>query len=119
VEYKEKRFEQDIEHFLLTSGGYTKGDLKTYDRDKAIDMAKLIDFIKATQPKEWKRYLRNYKDQAERKLYKRFNEEVEMHGLLHVIRNGINDRGVRLRVAYFRPESTLNPEVIERYERTF
>jgi type I restriction enzyme R subunit len=117
LEYKEKRFEEDIEHFLLTSGGYTKGDLQTYDREKAIDLPKLIEFIKATQPKQWERYLRNYQDEAEKKLYKRFNEEVEMHGLLHVIRHGINDRGVKLRVAYFRPESTLNPDVIERYEK--
>lgn len=117
MEYKEKRFEEDIEHFLLTSGGYIKGDMRTYDREKAIDMPKLIEFIKATQPKQWERYLRTYKDEAEKKLYKRFNEEVEMHGLLHVIRYGINDRGVKLRVAYFRPESTLNPEVIQRYEK--
>lgn len=117
MEYKEKRFEDDIEHFLLTSGGYIKGDQKTYDRDKAIDMAKLIEFIEATQPKQWKRYLRNYQGEAEKKLYKRFNEEVEMHGLLHVLRKGINDRGVKLRIAYFKPESTLNPDVIDRYNK--
>jgi type I restriction enzyme R subunit len=64
LEYKEKRFEEDIEHFLLTSGGYTKGDLQTYDREKAIDLPKLIEFIKATQPKQWERYLRNYQDEA-------------------------------------------------------
>ena len=40
-----------------------------------------------------------------------------MHGLLHVIRNGIHDRGVRLQVAYFKPESTLNPDVIYRYNQ--
>lgn len=91
--------------------------MSTYDREKAIDMPKLIEFIKATQPRQWERYLRNYQEEAEKKLYKRFNEEVEMHGLLHVIRNGINDRGVKLRVAYFRPESTLNSDVIERYEK--
>ena len=48
MDYKEKRFEGDIEHFLLTKGGYTKGDMSTYDREKAIDMPKLIEFIKAT-----------------------------------------------------------------------
>lgn len=117
VEYKEKRFEEDIEHYLLTSGGYTKGDMSTYDRSKAMDIPKLIEFIKATQPKQWERYERNYKDEAEKKLYKRFNEEVEANGLLHVLRNGINDRGVRLKVAYFRPETTLNLDVIERYEK--
>lgn len=117
IEYKEKRFEEDIENYLLTSGGYTKGDMSTYDRSKAMDMPKLIEFIKATQPKEWERYERNYKEEAEKKLFKRFNEEIEVNGLLHVLRNGINDRGVRLRTAYFRPESTLNYDVIERYNK--
>ena len=115
VDYRERRFEEDIEHFLLTEGGYTKGDMSTYDRAKAIDMPKLIEFIKISQPREWKRYERTYKDEAESRLYKRFNESVEMHGLLHVLRNGINDRGIRLKLAYFKPESSLNPEVIEKY----
>lgn len=115
MDYKEKRFEGDIEHFLLTKGGYTKGDMSTYDRERAIDMPKLIEFIKTTQSKQWERYKRNYRDEAEKKLYKRFNEEVEAHGLLHVIRHGINDRGVRLKVAYFKPESTLNQDVIDKY----
>ncbi len=117
MEYKEKRFEEDIESFLLTSGGYIKGNQLTYDRNKAVDMNKLIEFIQATQPKQWDRYIKTYKEEAEKKLYKRFNEEVEANGLLHVLRNGINDKGVMLKTAYFRPESTLNPEVIERYNK--
>lgn len=116
MDYKEKRFEEDIETYFLTKGGYTKGDLTTYSRDKAIHMNKLIAFIKATQPKQWERYERNYKTDAETKLYKRFNEEVETHGLIHVLRHGINDRGVKINIAYFRPETTLNPEVIRLYE---
>lgn len=116
MDYKEKRFEADIEHFLLTKGGYTKGDMSTYDREKAIDMPKLIEFIKATQPKQWERYERNYKDEAEKKLYKRFNEEVETYGLLYVLRHGIKDKGVKIKIAYFRPETTLNQDVIDKYE---
>lgn len=113
---KEKRFEEDIETYLLTEGGYSKGDLTTYSREKAIDIPKLITFIKATQPKQWERYERNYKDDAESKLYKRFNEEVETQGLIYVLRHGINDRGVKLNIAYFRPETTMNPDVIKVYE---
>lgn len=113
---KEKRFEEDIETYLLSKGGYTKGDLKTFSREKALDMPKLIAFIKVTQPKQWERYVRNYKADAENKLYKRFNEEVETHGLIYVLRHGINDRGVKINVAYFRPETTLNPDVIKLYE---
>lgn len=117
MEYKEKRFEEDIESYLLTFGGYIKGNQLTYDRNKAVDMVKLIEFIQATQPKQWDRYIKTYKEEADKKLYKRFNEEVEVNGLLHVLRNGINDKGVMLKIAYFRPESTLNPEVIERYNK--
>lgn len=115
MEYKEKRFEDDIESSLITYGGYTKGNMKTYDASKGLDLPVLIEFIKKTQPKEWQRYEIIYKDNAEKKLYKRFNDEVNAHGLLHVLRNGINDRGVKLKVAYFKPESTLNQQLVENY----
>lgn len=116
MEYKEKRFEDDIEIFLLSKGGYVKGDMKTYDTSQAIDIKALIRFIKKTQPKEWQRYIVVYKDNSERKLCKRFNDEVNTHGLLHVLRNGISDRGVKLKVAYFKPESTLNQKLVENYD---
>ena len=46
LEDNEKRFEQDIESFLLSKkGGYIKGDMSTFDKKKALDMAKLIEFI--------------------------------------------------------------------------
>ena len=53
---KEKQFESDIEQYLIKYGGYTKDDQSNYDRDKAIDMTKLIEYIQKTQSKEWKRY---------------------------------------------------------------
>ena len=115
MDIKEKRFESDIEEYMLTHGGYTKGNLKTYDREKAIDMPKLVEFIKKTQPKEWQRYERNYGSDAEKKLFKRINESIDMHGMLYVLRHGIEDRGVKLKVASFKPETTKNPEVIANY----
>ena len=115
MDYKEKRFEEDIESFLLNNGGYVTGNMMSYDAEKAIDMQTLIAFIKSSQPNQWERYLRNYKDDAENKLYKRLNEEVENNGLIHVLRNGINDRGVKLNIAYFKPESSLNPDTLKLY----
>ena len=52
----EKQFESDIEYSLLTYGGYAKGDAKAFDRTVALDVATLISFVKATQPKSWKKY---------------------------------------------------------------
>ena len=48
METKEKNFEQNIESWLLTEGGYVKGNMWTYDKKRAIDMPVLIQFIEAT-----------------------------------------------------------------------
>ena len=112
----ERRFEQDIETYLLTQGGYTKGSMQGYDADRAIDLNQLLAFVKETQPKQWRRYERNYQGQAEEKFYTRLNDEINHHGLLHVLRHGIEDRGAKIKVAAFRPESSLNDKVINDYQ---
>ena len=50
---KERNFEADIEQWLITEGGYTKGDQRTYDKERVIDMATLTQFLALTQPKSW------------------------------------------------------------------
>ena len=58
METTEKRFESDIESALLSpAGGYTKGT-DTYDPELGLYVDTLIDFIRATQPKEWARFER-------------------------------------------------------------
>lgn len=115
MDYKEVRFEQDIEASLLNDGGYNKGCMSTYDTAMAIDLPILVEFIKTTQANEWKRYNTIYGLNTEMKLYKRINEEVTNHGLIHVLRHGVNDRGVKLRVCYFKPESSYNQILIDNY----
>ena len=45
-DYKEKRFEEDIEEYLITKGGYIKGDPKKFDRKAALDTGTFVSFIK-------------------------------------------------------------------------
>lgn len=112
---KEKQYEEDIEHYMLNENGYIKGNQKTYDREKAIDLPKLITFIKATQPKQWQRYERNYGADSENKLYKRFQESVSNHGLVYVLRHGIEDRGAKIKFVAFKAETDLNQKIIDDY----
>src|SRR5699024_12757413 len=107
------------ESYLINYGGYEKGDQSTYDKEKAIDMDTLIRFIKSTQPKQWERYRKIYREKSEESLYKRFDDSVRMHGLLNVLRNGIRDRGVRLKFAFFKAESGLNQKLIVNYNINF
>ena len=118
VENREIRFEQDIETSLTQLGGWEKESFQDshYEESVGIDVDKLISFIEKTQPKQWERYLTIHQGDAKRKLTKRFDEEVIAHGMLHVLRNGIRDRGVTLKVAFFRPVSGLNEELQEKYE---
>ena len=115
IDTKERRFEEDIENYLLNSNGYLKGNQKNYNRERAIDLSKLIAFIKATQPKEWQKYERNYGTDSEDKLYKRFQEAVAKNGLIYVLRHGIEDRGARIKLIAFKAETNLNQKVIDDY----
>ena len=114
---KEKQFEADIERWLTTEGGYTKGNQKTYDKERAIDMKTLIEFIALTQPKQWDRYVRKYGEKAESRLYQVFQEHVVRYGLIYVLRNGIDDLGIKLKMCYFRPASELNDELMLKYQQ--
>lgn len=112
----ERRFEDDIEKYLLLKGGYTKGTMSNYDKERAINMVELLSFIKTTQEKNWKRFQIIYKEKAEEQLYKRLNQEINTHGLLYVLRNGIKDRGVRFSIVAFRPENSISKQIIRDYE---
>lgn len=116
METKEKNFEADIEAYLLEEGGYVKGNQDTYDKVRAIDMPVLISFIEATQPKVWQRYKNVYGEKSERQLYQIFQQNVEDNGLIHVLRNGVKDRGMEIKFAYFKPASNLNDELVKKYE---
>ena len=116
METKEKNFENDIEAYLL-SHGYRKGTMATYDKQRAIDMPVLVEFIQATQPKMWQRYQNVYGDKAEKQLYTIFQQNVEQNGLVSVLRYGVKDRGMELRFAYFAPASSLNLDLVERYNK--
>lgn len=111
---KEKNFEQDIETYLLNEGGYIKGDQSTYDKKRAIDMPVLLQFIQNTQPKVWQRYVNLYGEKSSDQLYKVFQQDVANYGLVHVLRNGIKDRGVAIRFCYFKPSSNLNQDLVDR-----
>lgn len=117
MQTKEINFEQDIEAYLLQHGGYAKGSMASYDQKRAIDMKTLITFIENTQPRKWQRYLNIYGAKAEDQLYKVFQTNVAKYGLIHVLRNGVKDRGVDLRFVYFAPASSLNEELVEKYRQ--
>ncbi len=113
---KERHFEDDIERWLLEDGGYERGFQITYNKDQAIDMTVLQDFITETQPKQWARYQKIYgTDKASDQFYKVLQDDISRYGLIYVLRNGIDDHGVKLKIAYFAPASEMNDDLMQKY----
>ena len=112
---KEKRFEQDIEEYLTTAGGYQKGTPKTFDREKALDVGTFVSFIRTSQPKAWERFEKIYGADSERQIVDRFCREVKMAGLLKVLRQGFTDRGIKFRAVFWKPETKINETTQAQY----
>ena len=105
---KEKRFEQDIEEYLTTYGGYQKGSPAAFNREKALDTGTFLSFIRTSQSKQWERFEKIYGADSERQLIDRFCREVKLVGLLKVLRQGFTDRGIKFRAVFWKPETSIN-----------
>ena len=127
VDVSERAFESAIEECLLQHregviaeerasyldmppGGYQKRRDEDYDRAFCLIPRDVLDFVLATQPKEWKRLSQHHGAAVEEQFLKRLSSEIGRRGALDVLRTGIRDMGCRFRLAYFRPSSGLNEE---------
>jgi type I restriction enzyme R subunit len=114
--HTESTFESAIiDH--LTTHGWHLGKASDFSRDLAFDKKAALSFIQTSQPKEWEKLRSYYKDETESKFIQRLFKELDLRGMLDVIRHGITDSGVKFKLAYFKPDSGLNPETVELYKQ--
>ena len=113
---KEKRFEEDIEDYLIHDGGYLKGDPTSFNRKTGLNERTFVEFIKDSQPKQWERYVKIYDSSAEQQIIERFCREVKQTNLLNVLRHGFTDRGIKFKAVFWKPETSLNETSRIQYE---
>jgi type I restriction enzyme R subunit len=121
----EAAFEGFIADWLVERGGYDEvkvgvaaGVLGDFDPGLALDTAELFSFIGATQIDKWNRLISLYggdPNKAQRAFAERLSRELDARGTVDVLRHGVVDLGVTLKLAFFRPASGLTPELVERY----
>ena len=70
-----------------------------------------MDFVLATQPKEWQKLTQHHGDKVRERFLKRVASEIERRGALDVLRTGVKDSGCKFMLAYFSPASGLNDEI--------
>lgn len=113
----EQTFETAIVQSLVESGGYVEGDSIGYSPELGMFKDEVLRFIKETQQQQWQKLCNIHGDDVENRLLQRLYKEMDLRGSLDVIRNGFVDYGVRFKMAYFKPESTLNPETVIQYQQ--
>jgi type I restriction enzyme R subunit len=91
-------------------GGYHKRKSDEYDRALGLLPRDVVDFVLATQPKQWKKLGQHHGDGVKDQFLRRLASEITRRGALDVLRTGLKDSGCQFRLAYFLPSSGLNDE---------
>lgn len=113
--HTENTFESAIIEHLI-SNGWIEGSDADYDRELALQKTSVLQFIQSSQSLEWEKLKSYYKEETETKFFQRLIKELDLRGMLDVIRHGITDSGIKFKLAYFKPDSGLNPETLSLYK---
>lgn len=122
----EHAFETSICDWLVAEGGYQackvgnrQGEPTDFDPVRSIDTAELFAFLGETQAESWdqlKKRLGGVEAQAQSKFVERLASELDKRGTVDVLRNGVRDHGITIRLAFFRPAHGLTPELLRWYQ---
>lgn len=100
----------------VAPGGYRKHVSADYDRVHCLIPDDVLNFIYATQPREWDKFKKQHSNDARQHLLQRLANEVRTRGTLEVLRKGIKADGCKFQLAYFHPASRLNETLQRLYE---
>jgi type I restriction enzyme R subunit len=115
--HTEKTFETAIVESLAAQGGYSQGEASDYSVELGMFKADVISFIQTTQPDKWAKLEAVHGADCPNRLIQRLYKELDLRGSLDVLRNGFVDYGIRFQMAFFKPESGLNPDTLTLYEK--
>jgi len=120
----ERGFEDAITASLVEAGGYrvykwgTKPEWAAdFDRVRGLDVAELFAFLAETQTTAWERLVAVHggADGARTQFADRLARQLDERGTVDVLRHGVNDHGIEIRLAFLKPAHGLTPELTERY----
>lgn len=114
--HKEIDFEKSIEQALMGSNGYEKGNPETYDPETALFPSDVVAFVQKSQPKFWARLAQLDASKAPDLLIDSLVKELAVKGSLAVLREGFKCVGKTVRLAYFAPNTGLDPSATGRFE---
>jgi len=113
----ENTFETAIVESLVAYGGYIEGEAGAYSPEPGMFKAEVLQFLQTTQARQWDRLAAIHGEEVSDRVVARLCKEMDLRGALDVIRHGFVDYGVRFKMAFFKPESALNPDTLALYQQ--
>lgn len=113
-EYTEKDLERFIESALLENG-YIKRESKDYDKSLCMDKELFLRFLESSQKGSLEKL--GQRNIGEQELFKRIFSQISEKGILKALQSHIEIMGVKLSLAYPKPNSSANPQAIENYKK--
>ncbi|EPD8510750.1 type I restriction endonuclease subunit R [Campylobacter upsaliensis] len=109
--YTEKDLEILIEAHLLNNG-YIKRVSKDYDKSLGMDKELFLHFLKSSQKDKLEQ-----KNIGEQEFLKEVSSQIRRRGILKALQSHIEIMGVKLFLAYPKPNSSNNPQSLENYNK--
>ena len=115
--HTEYDFETAIEVGLVSTGGYAKRTSSDFNEALALFPADVTGFLKESQGTKWQALEALLQAKTNTTVLDSLAKELELKGTLHVLRHGFKCYGKTFRLAFFRPNTRMNPEAAESYAK--
>ncbi|RBO92472.1 type I restriction endonuclease subunit R [Nocardia puris] len=102
----------------MVDNGWRRGNPHEYRADLGMDLGELLAFLGATQQEEWDELVSFYGGDAtaaQAGFVRVIEQQIGSRGVLDVLRNGVKDRGIRIRLAYFKPNLVTSEADLAQY----
>jgi type I restriction enzyme, R subunit len=122
----ETLLEDEISAHLVAAGGYQECKVGTerewrpdFNPAVGLDTVELFRFIELTQGPEWEKLVKAHggdEELAYRKFIQRLAQQIDERGTVDVLRYGIRDQNVEIRLSYRSPAFGIAPELVAHYD---
>ena len=115
--HTELAFEAAVEHCLTTQGRYDKRAPADYAEERSLFPEDVTGFLRDTQLAKWEALESLLGPKTAATVLDSLSKELDVKGTLHILRHGFKCYGKTFRMAYFRPNTRMNPEAAKNYAK--
>lgn len=113
----EKGLEAHITQHLCLVNAFEERHFINYNRVDCVDEDLLFNFLEATQEKEVLKLQTIHGSNFRSKVLYRLNNQIKTFGIIEVIRKGITDNNIKLKLFFDKPVSNLNEKDLALYNQ--